>query len=192
MTLIMFTAINLSGKKQCIYGAEGKVDTTILVKLIKLLEKEDLAATTRDDVMEALKIISQENDGFLAVADYMSKKAEIKHIERIFGATVIIPLAKLLPSVQEVSEPPNLPSSRINDFKAYAHAINHFIKNDPAAVDIALKDCVDLASKLVMFMCYRGDKVLQDGIAHSLLRLGQTHPYSLQILKHFLQQYGDV
>lgn len=51
VTLIMFTAINLSGKKQCIYGAEGKVDTTILVKLIKLLEKEDLAATTREDVM---------------------------------------------------------------------------------------------------------------------------------------------
>lgn len=75
VTLIMFTAINLSGKKQCIYGAEGKVDTTILVKLIKLLEKEDLPATTREDVMEALKIISQENDGFLAVADFMSKKA---------------------------------------------------------------------------------------------------------------------
>lgn len=74
VTLIMFTAINLSGKKQCIYGAEGKVDTTIIVKLIKLLEKEDLAATTREDVMEALKIISQENDGFLAVADFMSKK----------------------------------------------------------------------------------------------------------------------
>ncbi len=35
----MFTAINLSGKKQCIYSGEGKVDTTILVKLIKLLEK---------------------------------------------------------------------------------------------------------------------------------------------------------
>lgn len=59
-------------------------------------------------------------------------------------------------------------------------------------MDIALKDCVDLASKLVMFMCYRGDKVLQDGIAHSLLRLAQTHPYSLQILKDFLQQYGDT
>lgn len=96
----MFTSINLLGKKQCIYNAEGKVDTTILVKLIKLLEKEELGETTRNDVMESLKIISQENDGFLAVADYMSKTIDIKHIERIFGSTVIIPLAKLLPSVQ--------------------------------------------------------------------------------------------
>lgn len=47
----MFTSINLLGKKQCIYNAEGKVDTTILVKLIKLLEKEDLGETTRNDVM---------------------------------------------------------------------------------------------------------------------------------------------
>lgn len=59
-------------------------------------------------------------------------------------------------------------------------------------MEIVLKDCVDLASKLVMFMCYRGDKVLQDGIANSLLKLAQSHPYSLQILKNFLQQYGDV
>ena len=46
--------------------------------------------------METLKIIAQETDGFLAIADYMSKNSDIKHIERIFGATVIIPLAKLL------------------------------------------------------------------------------------------------
>lgn len=161
MSLIMFTSINLLGKKQCIYNAEGKVDTTILVKLIKLLEKEDLGETTRNDVKESLKIISQENDGFLAVADYMSKTIDIKHIERIFGSTVIIPLAKLLPSVQEVQEPPTLPSNKINDFKAYAKTINYFLEKESVAVEIALKDCVDLATKLVMFMCYRGDKVLQ-------------------------------
>ena len=39
----MFTAINLLGKKQCIYNREGKVDTAILVKIIKLLSKEDLS-----------------------------------------------------------------------------------------------------------------------------------------------------
>lgn len=33
----MFTSINLTGKKQCIYDKEGKVDTKIIVKLIKLL-----------------------------------------------------------------------------------------------------------------------------------------------------------
>jgi hypothetical protein len=43
-----------------------------------------------------------------------------------------------------------------------------------------------------MFMCYRGDKVLQDGVAHSLLKLAQTHPYSLTTIKHFLKQYGDI
>lgn len=108
-----------------------------------------------------MKIISQENDGFLAVADYMSKNIDIKHIERIFGSTVIIPLAKLLPSVQEVQEPPTLPSNKINDFKAYAKTINYFLEKESIAVEIALKDCVDLATKLIMFMCYRGDKVLQ-------------------------------
>jgi len=47
----MFTAINLLGKKQCIYNGDGKVDITILVKLIKLLEKDNLSETTRNDVM---------------------------------------------------------------------------------------------------------------------------------------------
>jgi hypothetical protein len=188
----MFTSINLLGKKQCIYNGEGKVDTTILVKLIKLLEKEDLSETTRNDVMESLKIISQENDGFLAVADYMSKTIDIKHIERIFGSTIIIPLAKLLPSVQEVQEPPTLPSNRINDFKAYAKTINHFLERENAAVEIALKDCVDLATKLVMFMCYRGDKILQEGVVLSLLKLAEGHKYSAKILKDFIRQFGEV
>lgn len=33
----MFTAVNLTGKKQCIYNKEGEVDTKIIVKLTKLL-----------------------------------------------------------------------------------------------------------------------------------------------------------
>lgn len=33
----MFTSVNLVGKKQCIYDKEGKVDTNIIVKLVKLL-----------------------------------------------------------------------------------------------------------------------------------------------------------
>ena len=99
----MFTAINLQGKKQCIYNREGKVDTKILVKLIKLLDKEDLNSHTRNDVMETLKIIAQEGDGFLAIANYMSRNSDIKHIEEIFGATIIIPLAQLLPKVNEVA-----------------------------------------------------------------------------------------
>jgi hypothetical protein len=39
------------------------------------------------------------------------------------------------------------------------------MEKDPNATQIALKDCVDLATKLVMFMCYRGDKMLQEGVA---------------------------
>ena len=77
--------------------------------------------------MEALKIISQETDGFLAIADYMSKNSDIKHIEQIFGSTIIIPLAKLLPNVAEIAEPPTLPSNKINDYKAYTKAINYFM-----------------------------------------------------------------
>lgn len=141
--------------------------------------------------MEALKIISQETDGFLAIADYMSKNSDIKHIEQIFGSTIIIPLAKLLPSVAEVTEPPTLPSNKINDYKAYAKAINYFMEKDKAATEIALKDCVDLATKLVMFMCYRGDKVLQEGIAETLTKLASAHPYSAKILKDFLKQHGN-
>lgn len=37
VTLIMFTSINLLGKKQCIYNKKGEVDTKIIVQLIKLL-----------------------------------------------------------------------------------------------------------------------------------------------------------
>jgi hypothetical protein len=37
VTLIMLTAINLTGKKQFIYNKDGKVDTKIIIKLIKLL-----------------------------------------------------------------------------------------------------------------------------------------------------------
>lgn len=37
VTLIMFTSVNLIGKKQCIYDKEGKVDTNIIIKLVKLL-----------------------------------------------------------------------------------------------------------------------------------------------------------
>lgn len=33
----MFTAINLTGKKQCIYNKNGNVDTKIIIKLVKLL-----------------------------------------------------------------------------------------------------------------------------------------------------------
>ena len=62
----MFTSIDLLGKKQCIYSPDdkNKVDTKIIVKLIKLLDREELNQDARNDVMECLKIIAQEMDGF--------------------------------------------------------------------------------------------------------------------------------
>lgn len=39
----MFTAIHLIGKKQCIYDKNNKITTNIIVKLIKLLEKDENA-----------------------------------------------------------------------------------------------------------------------------------------------------
>lgn len=39
VTLTMFISINLEGKKQCIRLADGNQDTGILVKLIKLLDR---------------------------------------------------------------------------------------------------------------------------------------------------------
>jgi hypothetical protein len=74
----MFTAIHLTGKKQCIYGKNGKVTTNIIVKLIKLLEKDpktcnNISEQIKIDIRETLKIIAEERDGFLAIADYMSR-----------------------------------------------------------------------------------------------------------------------
>lgn len=61
----------------------------------------------------------------------------------------------------------------------------------PEAVNIGLKDCVDLATKIVMFMCYRGDKQLQDGVVLSLTKLASAHPYSCKILKDFIEVHGS-
>jgi hypothetical protein len=46
----MFTAIHLTGKKQCIYDKKGKVTTNIIVKLIKLLEKDQTATNVNDQI----------------------------------------------------------------------------------------------------------------------------------------------
>ena len=50
---------------------------------------------------------------------------------------------------------------------------------------------MDLSTKLVMFMCYRGDKELQDGIVASLTKLALAHPYSYSILKDFMSLHGE-
>lgn len=85
----MFTSINLTGKKQCIYNKEGKVDTKIIVKLIKLLgptktplrpgetEVCKVNDNVKNDVKETLRIIAQEEDGFLAIAEFMAREAEV-------------------------------------------------------------------------------------------------------------------
>jgi hypothetical protein len=93
--------------------------------------------------------------------------------------------------VKDVADPPTLPSNKITDYKSYVKTINYFMDKDNSAVDIALKDCVDLSSKLAMFMCYRGDKILQDGIVDSLVKLVNAHPYSCKIIKDFLSTHGD-
>jgi len=57
----------------------------------------------------------------------MSRESDIVHIESIFGPTIIIPLAKLLPKTSDIADPPTFPSNKINDYKAYAKVIAHFI-----------------------------------------------------------------
>lgn len=178
----MFTSINLHGKKQCIYDNEGKAKTNIIIELVKLLgptktqQKEgdekgpkcEVEANLEADVKETLKIIAQEDDGFLAIADYMSKEADIKHIEDIFGPKIVVALGKLLPKISEITDPPTLPSNRINDYKAYTKVINHFLQNSEEACEIGLNECVDLITKLGFFLCYRGDKILQEGTGRSI------------------------
>jgi hypothetical protein len=43
---------------------------------------------------------------------------------------------------------------------------------------------------LALFLCYRGDKNLQEGIAKSIEKLAHSHPYSKQIMNDLLQKYG--
>ena len=49
---------------------------------------------------------------------------------------------------------------------------------------------MDLSTKLILFMCYRGDKVLQEGVVDSLCKMASSHPYSVTILKQFVAKYG--
>eukprot|EP00919_Chromeraceae_sp_WS-2016_P021798 GHVR01051707.1.p1 GENE.GHVR01051707.1~~GHVR01051707.1.p1 ORF type:complete len:149 (-),score=12.00 GHVR01051707.1:6-452(-) len=121
----------------------------------------------------------------------MSRESNISHITDIFGSSIIVPLVLLLPSVKDVPEPPTLPSNQINSYKAYAKTINYFLQNDEKAIGIALKDCVDISLKLVMFMCYRGDKILQDGTVNSLIKLSSDE-YSKSLLINFIDKYGDI
>jgi hypothetical protein len=86
----------------------------------------------------------------------------------IFGSSIIVPLAKLLPKVSQIADPPTLPSNKINDYKAYTRVICHFLVKFPDAVDIGLNECVDLVTKIAFFLCYRGDKPLQEGVAKSI------------------------
>lgn len=134
----MFTAIHLTGKKQCIYDKNGIVNTGIIVKLIKLLEKDETAINVNEqikvDIRETLKIIAEERDGFLAIADYMARETNIKHIEDIFGPKIIIALAQLLPKVKDIEEPPTLPSNKVSEYKIYAKTINYFINKQPAPI----------------------------------------------------------
>ena len=59
VSLIMFSASHLLGKKECIYDENGKVTTKIVVKIIKLLDSDTIDEVVKTDVRETLKIISQ-------------------------------------------------------------------------------------------------------------------------------------
>lgn len=122
----------------------------------------------------------------------MSREADIQHIESIFGSTVIVPLAKLLPKLSQIQDPPTYPSNKINDYKAYVKTICHFIVKFPQATNIGLNDCVDLITKIAFFLCYRGDKVLQEGVAKSIEKLATAHSYSKKIFKELVQKYGQI
>lgn len=59
-------------------------------------------------------------------------------------------------------------------------------------MQIGLNDCVDLVTKLAFFMCYRGDKVLQEGVAKSIERLASAHSYSKKIMKDLITKFGEI
>jgi len=45
-----------------------------------------------------------------------------------------VPLAKLLPKVKDVEEPPTLATNKISEYETYAKTINYFINKDPVSV----------------------------------------------------------
>ena len=51
----MFTSIHLIGKKQCIYDEKGKTTTKIIVKLIKLLEKDENNKNVNEQIKTDVK-----------------------------------------------------------------------------------------------------------------------------------------
>lgn len=55
VTLVMYTAIHLHGKKQCIYNIQGKVNTSLIVKLIRLLEKGEEATNVNEQIKEDIR-----------------------------------------------------------------------------------------------------------------------------------------
>ena len=65
VAVIMFTAIHLNGKKQCIYDNKQSINTDIIVRLITLLSNLD--ESLRKDVIECLRIIAQLKETFLAI-----------------------------------------------------------------------------------------------------------------------------
>jgi hypothetical protein len=43
----------------------------------------------------------------------------------------------------------------------------------------------------MMFICYRGDKILQEGVVGSLMKISEKHEYSKKLLKEFVEEHGD-
>jgi hypothetical protein len=68
LVLIMFCSIDLAGKRQCIYDADG-VSRSIIQSLYALLISDD--PTIRSNCIETLRSIAQLRDGFLAIASEM-------------------------------------------------------------------------------------------------------------------------
>jgi len=97
------------------------------------------------------------------------EEQKIDYLDEVFGARVIIPLAKLLPNTSELEQPPILPLGRLEEYKCYAYAICFFILNhEHVARTIAVEEIVKLVEKLAPFLLYPEDKSLYEIVMHSI------------------------
>ncbi|KRX00211.1 Armadillo-type fold [Pseudocohnilembus persalinus] len=189
--LIMNAAIHLEGKKQCTYVKND----FIITKLINLLTNDnyDFEGFMLRDIQQTLKNISELPDGFYQITKILANNVE--KLNEVFGPSVILSLAQLLPKTSELARPPFLDEKKADEYKVYAKTICEFILKTPddLALIIAFEDTVKIVEKIVVFLIYNSeqDEELFHMTMETLTKLCSADQSSLQTLQDYLKEYGD-
>ncbi len=76
-------------------------------------------------------------------------------------------------------------------YKSFCNAICVFILNHDEAIKVAVEEIVKIVEKLAPFLIYKGGE-LQDRAIHSLYKICNQDQYSVDILRKYLKDYGDI